>query len=425
MITGNNNILKKIDSIDFFSLFLLAFYPLALILGNLLINSVTLLFIISFFYKFKDNKVNLDQKDFYILIFFFFSLLVNLIFSTNPENSFPRIIKILFIIIFVIETKRIVQKYETNYLRHVYRTWFITFIIISFDVFIELTFGTNSIGMKAYMPGRIASFFGDELIVGAFYHGFVLFFLSYLFDRGSKNYVLILSTIGVIIISFFIGERSNFIKLFISVIVFVLLVSKINYKIKISSILLALLTIITIINFTPNLNNLHKYSPNLSTRYYFEIKKIFNKDGYSNYIKSSQHGAHRNAAVKILEDNLYFGVGVKNFRNESAKKKYENKEYLLTSRRYATHPHQIHYEFLSETGLFGYLSFLIFLILSLAFAINRYLKIKNIYQLSSIIFVISSVLPILPSGSFLSTFSGGIFWINYAIMCGYISKTKY
>ena len=424
MITSNSNISKKIDSIDFLSLFLLAFYPLALILGNLLINSVVLLFLISFFYKFKDNKVYLNQKNFYLLIFFFFSLLVNLIFSTNPENSFPRIIKILFIIIFVIETQRIIQKYETNYLRYVYGTWFIIFIIISIDVFIELTFGTNSIGIKAYMPGRIASFFGDELIVGAFYHGFVLFFLSYLFDRGSKNYILIVSTIGVIIISFFIGERSNFIKLFISIIVFVLLVSKINYKIKISSIILAILTIITIINFAP-LNKLHKYNPDLATRYFYEIEEIFNKDGYSNYIKKSQHGAHRNAAIKILEDNLYFGVGVKNFRNESSKKKYENKEYLLTSRRYATHPHQIHYEFLSETGLFGYLSFLIFLILSLAFAVNRYLKIKNIYQLSGIIFVISSILPILPSGSFLSTFSGGIFWINYAIMCGYISKTKF
>ena len=143
------------------------------------------------------------------------------------------------------------------------------------------------------------------------------------------------------------------------------------------------------------------------------------------FIFSKEHNALYESAYKIFLDNKILGVGVKNFRNESPKKKYENKEYLLTSRRYATHPHQIHYEFLSETGLFGYLSFLIFLILSLALAINRYLKIKNLYQLSGIIFVISSVLPILPSGSFLSTFSGGIFWINYAIMCGYISKTKY
>ena len=424
-MTTNLHIFKKLTFLETFNFFLLACFPVALIFGNLLINLSILLFSVSFFFNLKKNKIYLKQGIFYLLIFFFISLLINLFFSTNFENSLPRIIKIYFIIIFVFEIQRLIQNNKFGFMKYVYLSWFMVFIILSADIIFEIFIGHNILGFVSYMPGRIASFFGDELIVGAFYHGFVLFFLSYLFDRGSKNYILILSIIGVIIISFFIGERSKFIKLFISVIVFVLLVSKINYKIKITSIILTLLTIITIINFTPNLNNLHKFSPSLTTRYYYEIKKIFDKDGYSNYIKQSQHGAHRNAAVKILEDNLYFGVGVKNFRNESAKKKYENKEYLLTSRRYATHPHQIHYEFLSETGLFGYLSFLIFLILSLALAINRYLKIKNIYQLSGIIFVISSVLPILPSGSFLSTFSGGIFWINYAIMCGYISKTKY
>jgi len=79
---------------------------------------------------------------------------------------------------------------------------------------------------------------------------------------------------------------------------------------------------------------------------------------------------------------------------------------------------------LSETGIFGYLSFLIFLLLSLYLGIKSYLKTKNLYQLSGIIFIITSLLPILPSGSFLSTFSSGIFWINFAIMCGYINKTK-
>ena len=106
-------------------------------------------------------------------------------------------------------------------------------------------------------------------------------------------------------------------------------------------------------------------------------------------------------------------------------KKYKNKEYLQTYKRYATHPHQLHHEMLSETGLFGYLSFLIFFLSSIALAINSYLKIGNIYQLSGLIYVITSLMPILPSGSFLSTFSGGIFWLNFAIMCAYIRKIKF
>ena len=69
------------------------------------------------------------------------------------------------------------------------------------------------------MPGRIASFFGDELVVGAFIHGFALF-LSYLITNNSNNYIISIAILGIIIVSFLIGERSNFIKLFISIIIF-------------------------------------------------------------------------------------------------------------------------------------------------------------------------------------------------------------
>ena len=49
-------------------------------------------------------------------------------------------------------------------------------------------------------------------------------------------------------------------------------------------------------------------------------------------------------------------------------------------------------------------------------------KDKNVYQLSSIIFIITSLLPILPSGSFLSTFTSGIFWLNFSIMISYVKS---
>jgi len=406
--------LKKITSVDFLSLFLLILFPVALILGNLLINIFTLLFSISFFYNLRESKKYLNQKIFYLLIFFFISLLINLIFSTNPTNSFPRIVKILFIIFFIFETQRIVKNYDTSYMRYVYGSWFVIFLIITIDIIFETIFGHNMIGMKSYMPGRVVSFFGDELIVGAFYHGFVLFFISYLILRGTKNNILILIIISVLLVSFTIGERSNFIKLFLSVLIFTTLVLKINYKIKIISLLFIATFIITFVNFNQN----------FKTRYFKQIKTVYTS-GYSKFMKESQHGAHRDVAVKILKDNLFFGVGVKNFRHESWKEKYKNKEYLQTYKRYATHPHQLHHEMLSETGLFGYLSFLIFFLSSIALAINSYLKIGNIYQLSGLIYVITSLMPILPSGSFLSTFSGGIFWLNFAIMCAYIRKIKF
>jgi len=324
------------------------------------------------------------------------------------------VIKIFFVIFFIFEIKRLIQKYESMYIQNVFKFWFLIFLILSLDVLFEIIFGYNIIGNKSYMPGRISSFFGDELIIGAFYHGFVLFFVSYLIKKKIKNYFLIFSIIFIFLISFLIGERSNFVKLFISVLIFTTFAININYKIKIIS----LLTVILILSAFLSLNNSYKI------RYFDQIKILLSKDGYSNYLKKSQYGAHRDVSMKIFKENFVFGVGIKNFRHESGKKIYENREYLLTDLRQATHPHQIHHEFLSETGIFGYSCFLIFILSSIYLGFKSYLKTKNLYQLSAIIFVITNLLPLLPSGSFLSTYVSGIFWLNFAIMNSYIHRTK-
>jgi len=407
MMDIKNNLTKAIN-LDFLPLFLLSTFPLTIIFGNLLINFYIFLFSISFLVNYKNQKIIFKDIAFYILSFFFISLIVNVFFSLNPENSLPRVLKIILIFFFIFEIKRLIQKYKENSMQYVYKSWVLIFLIITIDVFFETFFGFNMIGNTSYMPGRISSFMGDELIIGAVYHGFILFFLSYLVHKKKNNY-LILSIILVLVASFLIGERSNFIKLFLAVIIFGSLALHLSYKIKI----IGLLSIIIIFSIILNLSNFYK------NRYFYQLRTLMTIDGYSNYMKQSQYGAHRNAAIKMLNENFIFGVGIKNFRFESAKKKYENKEYLQTKRRQATHPHQVHHEFLSETGIFGYLCFLIFILLSIFISYKNYLKFRELYQLSSIVFIITSLLPILPSGSFLGTFASGIFWLNYAVMIGY------
>ena len=67
-----------------------------------------------------------------------------------------------------------------------------------------------------------------------------------------------------------------------------------------------------------------------------------------------------------------------------------------------THPHQIHFEILSETGLFGFLSFTIFILYSIFYSLKSYFKSRNKYQLSAILFILCTLIPFLPSGSFFS-----------------------
>ena len=405
--------LRNFNLFNTLSLILLALYPLAIITGNFLINLFTILISLSFFINLKDNKKYFTDKSFYLLVFFFVSLLINNIASIDPQNSFPRTVKIFFIIFFVLEIKRLINSYKTKYFKFIFLSWSSIILLLSFDIIIETIFGHNIIGIKSYMPGRIASFFGDELVAGAFFHGFVLFFFSYLSDMNIKKYKLLFIIIIILFISFLIGERSNFIKIFLSIIIFSSVAIKINYKLKTLSVLTILMLIMAYINYNDSFKN----------RYYSQVKNIFSINGYQKYIKKSQYGAHREAAIKIFSEYFLFGVGLKNYRLEVGKKKYENKDSTNTNLRIATHPHQLHHELLSETGIFGYLCFLIFLLVSLYYGITNYLINNNLYLLSSIIFIITSVVPILPSGSFFSTYTGGIFWLNYAIMLGF-SNTK-
>ena len=276
---------------------------------------------------------------------------------------------------------------------------------------IEFYRGENIIGLKSIMPDvRLASFTGKESVIGNYFYGFVLIFLSYFYNNFSKKgSINLLLAIFLITISFLIGERANFIRTFIIIILFIFFIYDFKVRNKILALLALTLLLITFIN--PN--------PQYKTRYFNEISILFTKNGISSYLNSSQYGAHYNVAKEIFKDNYFFGVGIKNFRIESAKDKYNNLKHPRNHMRVASHPHQLHYEFLSETGLFGYFSFLLFIFLSLYWSIKNYLINKNIYQLSSILFILISLLPLVPTGSFLSTYTSSIFWINYAIMVGY------
>ena len=69
----------------------------------------------------------------------------------------------------------------------------------------------------------------------------------------------------------------------------------------------------------------------------------------------SQYLSHYYIAYKIFKDHKVFGTGFKSFRIES-RKEYQIKDIYGAS----THPHQIHFEILSELGIVGYLLIFIF-----------------------------------------------------------------
>ena len=394
-----------------FSLILL--FPIFLITGNFLVNffyiSISILSILNF------NKKDIFFRSniFYLLIFFLIYLSINLLFSINFSNSYPRVIKFLLIILFIKEIFRFNDKKEI-YFEKIIKFWTILYIIVTIDIIFELIFGFNTLGFRSYLDGRIASFFGDELVVGTFYHFFSLIILSYFVKNKYPNLFVISLIIAIISISFMIGERANFIKLFFSILLFSFLILEINFIKKAGLVCLTLL-IISIIFYS---------NDSLKKRYYNQISIIYSIDGFKKYFKESQYGAHQITAYEIFKDNVLFGVGLKNFREESKKSIYENPDYYKTNQRQSTHPHQIHLEILSELGLLGYILFLILIFYSIIFSAKNYFIERNPYQISALIYILSCLIPLMPSGSLFSTFFGGIFWFSFGLMISFNKNLK-
>ena len=119
--------------------------------------------------------------------------------------------------------------------------------------------------------------------------------------------------------------------------------------------------------------------------------------------------------MKILKEYPLFGVANKNFRHECHNKKYFDEKIKLTKLRCNTHPHQIHFEILSEHGIIGYIFFILMMFVGLKKIFNNYIATENIFYLSCLLYLTIFFIPLLPSGSFFSTFNGVLFWLIFSI----------
>ena len=169
------------------------------------------------------------------------------------------------------------------------------------------------------------------------------------------------------VIALMIGERSNFLKILCMYILFFILFLNTKLLKKLFLSLFFLIIATTVILTVPNLKSKfvhHIFSEELTREF-----KSNNKINYLEVISKSQYLSHYYIAYKIFKDHKVFGTGFKSFRIES-KKEYQIKDIYGAS----THPHQIHFEILSELGIVGYL--LIFA--NLIFVLFSQLKYKKI-----------------------------------------------
>ena len=394
----------------FFAVLILSIYPITFFLGTGILNlSVVLLDLILIFEIIKKKKYYFFKNSlFFFLIGLWLIFLLNLFFSIDIENSLGRSIGFIRYILFVMT---IIYFFNINsgiYRKIILNTWLIIFLIICFDLIYEFFLGKNILGFTSYMPGRLASFFNDELKIGHFYYGFSLIILSHLLnskllekfllinnEAHKKDFIFILALI-FIVISFIIGERSNFIKTLTMLSLFIVFIKLSFNKNK----LIIIIGLIIFFLLTINFNQAYK------SRFINQlIKPLLNNP--ITYVSSTNYGDHYKFGLKIFSENKFFGIGLKNYRIEVGDKNYVNS---------SIHPHQTHIEILSELGIVGYLSFIIFFILSYLNYKKNSNKSDQYFKLAGFLFIITSFIPLLPSGSFFTSHAATIFWMNYAFM---------
>ena len=420
----NNQSFYKIFVFTIFSLL-----PISLVLGNLAIN-INIIFadLSLIFYSIKHNDWKWTKGKFFkLLIIIQFYLIVSSInsifFITNYEffdanhkhalyNGLYRSLGFLKYILLVFSLS-LMSKFNIK-LDNLIKGWSIIIFIILFDVFFEKIYGNNILGNVSPDSTRIISFFGDEMIVGSYLLLFGFIISSYWLDKKNMKYSYkIFFNFLIMLIPFAVfvsGEKSNFIKSFICF-------STLIYFIPRDKLVIGKKKLIFILIAT--LLSLFYFNDYTRIKYTETIKRAMtleDNESFLNFQYNIKYFDHYYAAWEIFKDNPVLGVGNKNFRWECSRPKYFDKKRMWTSARCAPHPHQVHFELLSEQGLLGYILIMsIILNFIIRIFINSYKK-NEIFKFSMSLYLIIFLIPLLPGGGIFSTYSGSNFWLIVALL---------
>ena len=388
-------------------LILFSLIPVSIILGssvsliNVLIIDISFLFLIL-----RNNQLTfLKTEPIKYLLVLYIYLIFNSLVSVDASSGIYRNLGFLrIIILFIAFNFFFNQKF---FFEKLLKIWFIIISIVVFDVFFEFFVGKNLLGypesreVGVSFGSRLVSFFKDEPIVGGFINGFYLILIGFLANKyyfKQKKIIFFVSIIFLLAI-LFTGERSNSIKALLGIFLLIIFFKHLEKRFKIIFFTVSLLTLILLI-FN---------SDYLKLRYTEQIKGALTSE--SRYLALYKSG------FEVFKQFPLFGSGNKNYRvvtcDNDNPKIVKSENFLCT-----THPHQIYFEFLSEHGLLGTF-ILLFLFYKIIFSkIFMVIKEANYIQMGSMIFLITTFLPMLPSGSFFNDYGITIFAINLGIMYG-------
>ncbi len=437
---------ENFKKIEFFTVMLL---PIAVIVGNFATNLIISLIIIFFIINFFKSNLALNDYLSKIVLIILIILILNLFFSVDRILSLKGIIGLVKNFLLFVSLTYFFKKNPNNFRKFIVVTFYLI-LFVTFDTLIQYLTGEDIFGFELQKShgGRLSGPFGSEYVVGAFLSK-LLFISIFYFEDGfgeNKNFLILPYIIFIFSIVFLTKERAAFYLTAITLIFFVLFKYK-SSKIKlISFFLIGLIPFVLFINYNEgtnttglNKNDINNFSKHINNDkiyaakikyviepiYYLGIKNnsYINKHFTEDYINKNKndtildtrHGAHFLTSIKIFKENYLIGSGIKTYRVECSKDKYDEINSKSANIRCNTHPHQLFLEILSEGGLFLFLSFIYFLV-HITFKIKTNDELNENSKLFLYLLLIILFLPIQTSGSFFSTFNGLFYFIAFAVI---------
>ena len=405
------NIFKE-DFLCKISLIFILLFPIILLSGSAIINSSIVLTNIFFLiHIIREKKIYIFKNNiFYLLLAFWLFLIINTLLNNDFNQNYSRSFGFIRFIILIFLFEYFFSYKNYKFKKLIFNFWTLIFAIISSDLIFEYIFGFNTFGFETPYYGRLAGFMGDQLKIGHWYTCFSLIVLANSLKNNNKTFYFLL--LLSIIVSFLIGERANFIRLFIATTFLVIFVQNFSFKFFTSA-----SVVVFSIFFIISLSN-EVILAKIKNRYVDQIYNVLKNDSIkkiNNNFENTYTPMYFNA-YDLFKKNKLLGIGVGSY----LKKSHENYNINSEINGYRilpnTHPHQYHFEILATVGLPGYLFIVIFLLFFLFKSLRFYLKIRNPINLCSFLFVFVFCIPLLPTGSFFTTYGASMFWLNFSIM---------
>ena len=400
-----------------------SFFPLALIIGNIIAEFILILLIFFLFIDFNKKFFFDTLKNKVILIFISFYIIatISAIFSDFWLTGIKSSILNLRFIFFIIIAYFILQENQ-NKLIFFFKILTVLLIFLSLDGIFQYFFNFNLLGMNKVHEIRVSGVFGKKLVLGSFLSKIYPLYLSLYFYlaynlkkilKASIYIVTFLVTVAIVIS----GERAALYHYLLFIFLIILFVLP---QIKSKNYFFLTLIFISIFVLQLFLNN-QSYKKRL-------LNPVTNFLSHG-ILFTPYHQEHFETAIKIFLNNKIIGSGPNTFRFKCLDF-VDDQKFSQGINACATHPHNTYLQLLSETGILGFFSIFILFI----FFCIKYCKIffhsykKNFILNNSYLSIISAFIvylfPLSTNGNFFNNWLNCIFSLYFVFYLFFSKEFK-